>query len=326
MKGFALAVLASFLLTATVSSAVAPHRSTEANFTDDGDAPYYHAIALGIPGPFADTAPYVWRPAVPLFIRALTTPLDNSPDDAARLLAFVALWAAGLATYLLARTFDFAPALAMLGLLLFYTLKQAAPPALGEIWRIDSVPLALIPLTLIAIKCKWDMAFMLLLVVGVLVKETLFFVMPVWFAFNTAYWQRGLLLVAPAIIVTIAIRLAIPHANDYSLLTTIAEVYRLRAERGDWNLYRFTFGTFGPLLALPFVTLRATVRFIQPFALFIVLVYAQMVLATDTERLLIVAYPVLILCVLNSLRYAFAHVHAVRLIRLSTGVSLNVKS
>lgn len=121
-------------------------------------------------------------------------------------------------------------------------------------------------------------------------------------------WRRGALLIAPAVFVTAALRLAIPHSNDYSLAEALTTTLQLRAQRGDWNLYRFTLGTFGPLLIVPLLAPRANWRIVRPLLPFVALVYAQTLVATDTERLLIVACPLLILLVLNTFRVRFSRV------------------
>lgn len=110
----------------------------------------------------------------------------------------------------------------------------------------------------------------------------------------------------PALITIIALHLIVQPANGTDSLVAIlmGGVKRRALEFGLWSAWRWTFGTFGALLLLPFLT-RRNLKHLRRFAPFIALVYVQLFLASDTERLIVLTFPAFIIMALESIDKCF---------------------
>ncbi len=250
-------------------------------------------------------APYCWRIAVPLLAKALPFELQSN----FLILSVLGVWVTGVATYYLARALGFTRALALVGMLLFFSLGWATKFVLFNFWLPDAVSFGLTVVLMWLILARKDLLFVLLLALGVTVKESVLFVAPLYYTLNARrvfdprLLGRSLLLTLPAVLVLVALRIGIPTTTEYSYMERLRRIGGERIEDLSWKALRlYTSNTFGVLLLLlPFLDPKRNLLVLIRFLPFLLLVYSQILLATNTERLLVLGFPALIIMALNGL-------------------------
>lgn len=108
------------------------------------------------------------------------------------------------------------------------SLGWASKFTLHKFWLPDSLSFLFITLAIYSILVKNDNLFLVLLMLGVLVKESVIFVAPLYYTFNTKKLidlqliKKCILFTLPAIGTLTAVRFAIPAMNsDPSYLSTL---------------------------------------------------------------------------------------------------------
>jgi hypothetical protein len=292
-------------------------------FNENWDHHKYIAMAAGNPFDF-HIAPFCWRIGTPVLAKAL--PLDL--QDSFTVISFISIWMTGVLVYYLARIFEFSKTYAFVGMLMFFSLKYATKLYLFIFWAADPLSFLFIVLSIWCILSKKDMLFLLVLMTGVTVKESVIFAAPLYYTFNARKLIDGklairmLLLVAPAASVLISLRLGIPKMNnDVAYLSTLPEKLRIVQEGtssyGYLALLReiglqrvkmlslstlgdYTIGTFGVvLMSLPFFSVKRNIELFLRFIPFLALVGSQLLFAVGTNRLLALGFPAIILMALN---------------------------
>lgn len=306
----------------------------------------YIEIAASSLGSF-HIAPYCWRIGAPLVARWLPGDIQSGFT----LLSWLSTWLIGILLYLLARRVGFSLPLALTGLLLLYTLEWAPKLYLFNVWLPDAPAALLTTAALWAIVTRRDWLFVVLLVAGVAVKESVLFVAPLAYSLRaTRLWEpqlalRSLLLTLPAVLALVTIRLAIPAWNDdpayvAALPERLWLVHHGSADYGyvesfrDYSLRRIRDPAWGDLLIYtvrPFgigVSLVAALgavlhreRLLR-FAPFILLVYSQPFFAGDNERLLVAAFPAVLLLALDGLDGLLRRAAAPRSLALALPLSI----
>ena len=308
---------------------VVPMTRERPEFAEGGDHLKYVYMAEHGPWGF-HIAPFCWRVGLPLIARTLPFGIQTN----FMLVTFASLWATGIATYWLARAFGKQPAMAMFAMLTVFGVGWATKYAVFDFWLPDPLVLAIVTLALCCILTRRDVALAVLLALGVLVKESVIFAAPLWWTMpraegvttrRSSAW--GALAILPAAAILIGLRAAIPAWNAdaqyvQSLPPRLTEVDRGRTsyeyseqlQRISWQRVRdasvrfletahsYSVGSLGVLpLVLPFFAVRQNARLFARLLPFLLLVYAQLLLATDTQRLLVLALPGVMLLSLNGL-------------------------
>ena len=219
-------------------------------------------------------------------------------------------------------------AVAGVGVLTFFSLGWAAKFPLHNVYLPDAMVLLLITLCLLCCRMHRWLLLAGLLALGVAIKESVLLVAPLVIGWPSNR-HRGALLhriaaVLPALAVLAALHIGIPawnddptysrtlprelrqvdtNAPDYGLLRQIRRIGPLRlADRSLSAVHAYSVGTFGVLsLILPWFDARRNARRLLRFLPFLALVYAQLFFATDTQRLLIVASPIILVLALHGL-------------------------
>ncbi len=282
----------------------------------------YIYMAEGNPFDF-HIAPFCWRVGLPLLAKALPFELQCN----FLIIAFISVWMTGVVVYYLGKRFNFDKVYAYVGMLMFFSLGWATKFILRNFWLPDALLFLLITLSIYCIVSKKDILFLILLIAGIATKETIIAVMPLYYTLNTHRWNDGrlfrkwLLIILPAILLLFSLRIFIPQMNSdpaylSSLPTNLSHVHRfagynyleLLKQISLFRLHSFslrafnsyTFGAFGVmLLLLPFFSKRGNRGLLLRFLPFILIVYFQVFFATNTERLLIAAFPAMIILSLN---------------------------
>lgn len=144
------------------------------DFTQQWDHHAYIAMARGA----TVNAPYAYRILTPGLARLL--PFDLPTNF--RLIAVIALWLTGVAVYGLARAWGYTPGWALVGCALFYTLYWAVGFTLYDFWLCDPLTFLFVTLAIRAAKLRQAGQFAGLLALGVLNKEAVLCVVPLWFS------------------------------------------------------------------------------------------------------------------------------------------------
>lgn len=294
-------------------------------FSQPADHHKYIHMAENDPFDF-HIAPFCRRVGLPLLVKVI--PLSTQASF--RLISVIATLGTGIAVYYLAKSFGFSQKLSILGMLIFFSMGWATKFPMFDYWLPDALSLFLTTLALIYCRTKRDVPLSILLTVGVVVKESVIFIAPLYLTLQTLNDRREILrwsaVVAPALIVLAAMRLAFPSYNDdqaylealprelrqvdrededHGFRERFYTISQQRFEDRSWSaLHAYTVGTFGVLsLVLPFFDFRKNTELLLRFLPFVVLTYVQLLLATDTQRLLILAFPVTITMSLNGLEH-----------------------
>jgi len=271
-------------------------------------------------------APFCWRIAKPLLASLL--PFDLQWNFL--MINFISIWMTGVTVYYLVKKANFPRVYALTGMLMFFALGWAAKFALYDFWLPDAPAFLIMTLGVYCILAKQDLAFAALLAAGVTVKESAFFIAPLYYTLNAKkivdlrVAKRFVLFTAPAVVVLIALRALIPQMNnDLAYISKLPDTLRL-VQTGQtyydyWTLLKvvglgrfrtltldilssYSVGTFGVMvMLLPFFAVRKNMRWFFKFAPFFLLVYSQLLFAVHTERLLAIGFPAMILLAINGI-------------------------
>lgn len=320
-RELALPLFLSFLLTSALLFGARFVLPGHPNFPKPWDHHKYIWMATDNPLDF-HVAPFCWRILVPGLAKVLPFDLEWSFF----VIAFAGVWMTGVAVYFLALQWFPSPPYGLVALLTFFSLGWAGKLVLRNFWLPDSLGFFFVALAVYAILARRDALFALSVALGVLAKESVFFVVPLYYTLRTDRWidpgllKRCVLLALPAALALVLLRVFIPAWNeDPALLSTLPETVRLVQEGSSsygylelfrsvglerlrnaslWDLYSYSAGTFGAILLLPLFAPKRAGLLLLRFLPFLLLVYAQLLFAVNTERLLVLAFPAVLLMAL----------------------------
>jgi hypothetical protein len=315
------AVVTACALTAALWTAGTYRLTTDsAGFRGVGDDHVYLYMTAHPVGSF-HIAPWCWRILVPLLVRWLPV----SPQAGYTAIALTTVTLTGVILYLILRNWGFAEGFALLGLLLYFSFGYVAKFNLKDFWLTDSTAFFLASAAILALQRRRTSVFAACLLLGVLAKESVIFVAPLYYTFEARRrWDPGVLaraflLAAPAVAALVALRIAVPAWNSvpayvaglpasvrsdignlpsYNMLLVARQTAGIRAR--DWPRMTLAyvvccFGLLGMVLpALAGRRLRPVVARFWPLLL---LTLAQLLFALNTQRLTAFAFvPVIIAC------------------------------
>jgi hypothetical protein len=275
-------------------------------------------------------APWGWRLLGP----ALAPLVPGSVTVGFQVLAVGALSLTALAMFLIVRELGFDRRLAMIGVVLFLSLGYAVKFNLYDFWLTDPLAFFFTAAALLCVVLRLDIGFAVCLAIGVLAKESVFFVVGLHYglrakrAVDPQAALNTLLLALPAITVLIGVRAAIPSWNGRpSYLASLPlpirrnartvpsynaiDVLRATVQRQDWPGAVFdALTTFGVTVSLLVVLgVRAARGLALRFAPFLVLALSQLLFALNTQRLVALAFPAVIVLALAGLRWLRDDLH-----------------
>jgi hypothetical protein len=295
---------------------------------DGYDHHRYIEMATGNPFGF-HLAPFCWRILDPLIVK-----LQPFGFEVGFLwVTLISLWLGGIVVYYLTKAAGFLRVYGVFNLVLFFSLGWVIKQNVFDFWLPDSLGYLFVLTAIYAIYRKLDLLFVVLLAVGVLAKESVFFVAPLYYTINATkvldlkLLRRTLLFAIPALLALLLVRLGIPQLNgDPTYMAEISQKFRLVTEY-EAVPYSLTdlFRTIGmdrlqaltpynvglrylifplgvTLLALPFFAIKQNAKLLIRFAPYLVLVYAQLLFAINTERLVALAFPPLLLMSATGIR------------------------
>ena len=270
--------------------------------------------------------PTCWRIGVPLLTRLLPFSTYRNFD----VLSVLFITLCGCMLYLWLLAIPLHPPEAFLGVLMFYSLGGAAKLLLGGVTGPDAASYCLILLALYAIYRENDYLCAAALAFGALTKETVLLAGLLYYTLKaTSFWdparfKRFVLVFAPAVCITIALRILIPAWNDrddyvrslpfiytqvsagmvkYDLLTAFRGTVASYRDFTAINLLRvFTYGTLGLHLFLPFFAPKANREPLLRWTPYWLAVLFSMLIALNPDRRISSLFPVLIVLGLNGIR------------------------
>lgn len=269
-------------------------------------------------------APWCWRILGP----ALAAGSGLRVDRAFEVITFLSLAATALLMFFILRRLRIDLHLSLLGVLLLMSLGYATKFNIYDFWLSDPLAFAFTAAAFLFVLLRWDVPFAICLAVGVLAKESVLFAVALHYgmrarqpidaraALNTAT------LALPALAVLILVRAAIPAWNgrqDYVAMlpypirrnartipsydvSTVLSLTIQRRHLGETLVRTLTaFGAVVPVLAI--VGVYSARRFAARLAPFVILVLSQLLFAQNTQRLLVLAFPALIVLAAFGLRW-----------------------
>jgi hypothetical protein len=331
----AAAVAASLSL--TIALALRANLWTQGTFAFSTPADHHKYLYMATHGPLSfHLAAYGWRPGLPLLIRL--SPFNAQWSFFA--IAFLSIWLVGIVIHRWLLALQFSELFALSGVFLFYSLYWATRWPLSDFWLPDALLFLVVAALLWCLARGRDLWFAILLAAGVAIKESALFVAPLYYTLQKTSLKKLCMVLMPALVMFFALRIGIPQWNrDAAYVASLpAEVAQSGAgtpsgaydyielikEVGWHHLRQVTFwqltvGSFGLLALLPLLSLRKET--LLSWLPFVLLVYCQLLFAVDTERLLVLAFPALIVLSLNGLkrfpeRYVIAGCFALAIVNL----------
>lgn len=267
-------------------------------------------------------APWGWRLLGPAIAGALPVPIMS----AFQILTFAGLLVAAVATYATARVLGFGALLSAVGVLLFLSLGYAVKFNVFDFWLADPIAFAFVAVGFLLIVLRQDLAFAVCIAVGVLAKESVIFTVALYYGFRAErpidprVALQTVAVALPALAVLLGVRLAIPAQNgDGSYLATLSGPIRSNArtvpsydllallrqtiaKRDSFDTTVRTVSALGVTVGLLAVLGAATARkLLVRAAPFLALVTVQLLFAFNTQRLVVLAFPVVILLALEGI-------------------------
>lgn len=295
-------------------------------FTDPID---HHKYIFMAQNPFNFfIAPFCWRVGLPLLAGILPFDIQTSFLT----LTYLSVVFSGFFLFYFLRKLGFSSFYSLVGILLFYASGWIVRMPLINFWVPNAAVFLVILLCLYMIAAKKDIAFMVLLAIGVCVKESALFAAPLYYTFNCRKvidWRsasRTILLALPAIAVLVLLRFILlpaqnanpDYVNSFPFILTqvqngtaeynLAYLFRTIAapqiqnlslsELADYSIY-----PFGALLiGLPLFAIRKNLGWLAKFWPFIILVFCQTLLAVSRIGLLYLALPVMVVLAVSGLK------------------------
>ena len=324
------AIVAVFALSFLITIAIRARTDVIHPGSPTWDLPYDHHKYLYVAthplGSF-HIQPTCWRIGVPLTTRLLPFSAYRSFD----ILTIFFLALSGGLVYVWLLAIPRSPTEALLGVFLFYPLGGASKLVLQGVTSPDPESFFFILLGLYAIYKGYDWLFVLSLAVGVVAKETVLLIAPLYYSLKAEkLWdwpriKRTVIVCLPGVCVLAAIHILIPAWNDrpdyvaslpaiytqvsggytkYDLKTAIFGTthYEMYREMSSINLLRlFSYGSLGMQLFLPFFAPRANKEALIRWAPYWIPTVASLFFALNPDRRLCSLFPVLIIMGLNGL-------------------------
>jgi hypothetical protein len=305
----------------------------------------YLKTVENLPAVYAEV-PYCWRLLVPALVSILPLPAEWG----FLLLTYISLAVTGVLLFSIVRGLAVDVRYAWIALLAYASMVFVLRINVIEFIAVDAPAFMFMTVAVWAILRKKNGIFVLAAVLGVLVKEIVLVVLPLYVTLTMVYGgkrealmvvlRRSVLLALPAVFVFIAMRLLVaPEQNEgYVAMLAGAVNYRLESFAGVLstlnkdlipgqstllnaavNIYRITLGAVGPVLL--FIVLRQgrIRRELSAWWPLIVLTFLQIFIAYDNERIVasgFLAYVVLYAAAMKS--YVDEHAVDLRFLMLLT--------
>lgn len=252
-------------------------------------------------------APYIYRLLTPFLVNLL--PMDH-------LIGFGLVNSAGFAlllflTYYYIKRLSASKVYGLLGIA-FLASCPVFVYTLSNTCLTDSLSFVFLIAAFIGLLERNDKLYLIALTVGVLNKETILLTVPLYFLL--ALEKRSFLIslrnsvavALPAVAILLAVRVYF-GTGEYHSAGTIEDVLEFHSHESILRIGFLAYSTFGVLwLLFLFGLKKANDRFLRYSLVFVPLVFAQLIIATDIARMLFIAFPVVMPIAFACLREARA--------------------
>jgi len=262
--------------------------------------------------------PFSWRILQPLIVNILPFELTISFF----ILSFGALFFSGIILYkiLFQITKNFQSSL--IGMVFFLSIVWAIRFNIIEFWYPESLLYFFMLLSVYAVYKQNKILLSIVLMLGVLTKETMIVVFPLYYfinikgelfkKFNSKLFIDNVIICLPALSAYLALMLLTSKTSIYHYsLNWINEVFLHRLEiligiksslqhnlvdDQSWfltfliNWYRLAFGAFGGFFLIMFFNLKETKNVLSAYLPLILFSYLQLFIAYDIERLIVISF------------------------------------
>lgn len=260
-------------------------------------------------------APFCWRILVPILASIL--PFELSINF--QIIALFSIAFSGNFFFLIGRKIFENDVIGFGMMLAFYSLSFTAKNAIHYFWLPDALVIFLISAGIYSILTKNNFAFLLIIILGALTKESVLFIIPLYYTFNASkIFDKKLLLqtflfLTVGLSILILVRVLIPPLNQnteyvsrlplhlklvqnesffYSLgylLKTIA-IDRIKNFSIKF-LCQISVYVFTSYFIFMFFDIKSLLKWLVKFLPYLILVYSQPFFAVNIERLVVLAFP-----------------------------------
>ena len=259
----------------------------------------------------AHQAPFCWR-LLPSFLTYLLTKIGLNIDQAFYLNTNLCLFLFLFTLCLYLQKIGFNRKYSLFGSFLVGMMPGAIRWYEYQYWMSDPLALFFIILAFYLIEIKSNKGLLLLSLIAVTARETYLAVLIYYFFYllkregiNKAL-VRGSILWAAPILILLLIRHYIIPVHTFSIIKTISIIIPFRLSNFWHNqLYLVTIGSFGVIFPLLLLFPRQLFRLFREHydkLIFVLIIYAQLAIANNTDRLLAYALPVLLPAALRSMK------------------------
>lgn len=272
--------------------------------------------------------PFTWRILQPLIINLI-------PFDKIISFFFISFLSLYFSTILIFKSIFIVlneRKFAILGAIIFLSIVWGVRFNIIEFWYPESLLYFFISLFFYGFYSKRKMLMVVALILGILTKETMLIFFPFYYTatmvntvfkrFDKKLFVENLVIVLPALFVLVIVRILISNDGGVShayywinevlwhrILTLIGLKTSLQyniIENQPWimtisiNWYRYTIGAFGGFFLVILLTWKANSKIFLSYLVPLTLIYLQLFIAYDIERLLTIAFFPFILLTVNT--------------------------
>ncbi len=259
-------------------------------------------------------APFCYRILTPFL--AWLLPFDLIINF--QIIAYTSIFLCGIVLYQIFKDY-FSKTLSFTGVTLFYCLDWTAFYVLFNFWVTEALAFFFILLCFWAIKKSNFKVYSISLLLGVLTKEIVIITIPVLLISEISKLEekkrliellfKSYIAVAPAFIALILVRIfVVPIQSGYYNYSRLFQLIGIEKRISGFKLrdiYLYTIAPWGLMILIFSVynkklTLK---KWLKLYGVFIILVYSQLFFATDTERLIMVAFFPMIFITVSGMRH-----------------------
>ena len=275
------------------------------------------------------TAPYCWRLLVPFLVYMLPFSIEIGYF----VITYFCIIVSSVLIYFIVKHLFVGLYYPWIGVLTYFSLIYVVRINAIEFISVDALAFTFILLSIFSIYKKKNLLFIVSTALGILTKETLFVVFPLYFTINYMPNQNRkfynhliyntFILLSPAIIIYILLIVIIVPNSNYNYLNILIKTTQYRfdsflgmfstlnkdlfANQNNYensliNLYRISLGAIGPILYFIILKAYKIRNYIIRLSPLLVLSFLQIFIAEDNERLVAVGFPAYILLYLFAIQ------------------------
>lgn len=260
-------------------------------------------------------APFCWRILVPILASIL--PFELSINF--QLIAFFSIAFSGYFVFLIGRKIFENDVIGFGMILAFYTSSFAVKYPIHDFWLPDALVIFLISAGIYSILIKNNLTFLLIIVLGALTKESVLFIIPLYYTLNTKQifdkklLFRTFVFLIIGLSILILVRVLIPPLNhNHEYVSRFPLHLKLVQNESSFYSFGYLFKTIGleriknfslkflykisvyvftSYFIFMFFHIKSLLKWSIKFLPYLILVYSQLLFAINIERLVVLAFP-----------------------------------